>query len=89
MDLTKLTNALRHLETVTDDMSSAIHELDDAAENNVLLRDLDMDLSAVSDIRETLRQVPESLRKDPRHVCYFDALDKILVALESARWATL
>jgi hypothetical protein len=51
----------------------------------VLLDDLCLDLRTVPAIRETLRQVPESLRGDPAHTCYFDALDKILVALESAQ----
>ena len=85
MDLMKLTDALRHLEAATDAMPSAVYELDDATEGDVLLDDLDLDLSTVPAIRETLRQVPASMRKDPTHACYFDALDKILGALESAQ----
>ena len=85
MDLTKLTNALQTLEAATDAMTSAVYELDSAIEGRVLLDDLGLDLRTVPAIRETLRQVPESLRGDPAHTCYFDALDKILVALESAQ----
>lgn len=85
MDLTKLTESLQALEAATDAMTTTIYELDDTIGCSVLLDDLDLDLRAVPAIRETLRQVPESLRKDPAHACYFDALDKILVALESAQ----
>lgn len=85
MDLTKLTDALHHLEAATDAMTSAVYELDDVTEGRVLLDDLELNLSTVPAIRETLRQVPASMRKDPAHACYFDALDKILVALESAQ----
>lgn len=85
MDLTKLTDALRHLEATTEDMSSAVYELDDTLGYSMLLDELELDLSIIPAIRETLRQVPESLRKDPTHACYFDALDKILVTLESAQ----
>ena len=65
MDLTKLTNALQTLEAATDAMTSAVYELDSAIEGRVLLDDLGLDLRTVPAIRETLRQVPESLRGLP------------------------
>ncbi len=85
MDPPRLTDTLQDREAETDAMTAAVYELDDVTEGRVLLDDLDLDLSALPAIRETLRQVPASMRKDTAHACYFDALDKILVALESAQ----
>jgi hypothetical protein len=75
----RLAAAAEELADAAEDAAEATREAD---RTDPRVSVLGFDTRQVSAIRETLHQVPGELRKDPRHACYFDALHKMLDALE-------